>query len=464
MTKSSHKKQILKCILVSITLIYQSFTFAEQNEEKYIHEKQLTNGLRVIVKEDHRSPTVAHMVWYKTGSVDEEVGVTGVAHVLEHMMFKGTKSIGPGEFSKRVAALGGRENAFTSNDYTAYFQQIEKSHLAKVMQLEADRMQNLELSEAEFKKEIQVIMEERRLRTDDKAPSLLYEQFLATALNAAPNRHPVIGWMNDLKNMTYLDARDWYDSWYTPKNAVLVIVGDVAPNEVFALAENIYGKIPPKEMKLRKLKLEPSQQGKRYFELNAPAENSIVMLGWKMPKIENGKIDDLEPFAIDVLTGILDGNQNARFTRQLVNEKKIVSSVGTGYEGFLRGQSLLTISGVLLPGKTPEMFEQEVKKILKEIAQNGVKPEELQRVKIAVMASQVYKKDSVFGQAMEIGSMEMNGISWRQMGVIDDKLQAITSEQVQAVVKKYIDDSQLTVGVLKPVAINKKTTISTNAK
>ena len=464
MTKSSHKKQILKCILVSITLIYQSFTFAEQSEEKYIHEKQLTNGLRVIVKEDHRSPTVAHMVWYKTGSVDEEVGVTGVAHVLEHMMFKGTKSIGPGEFSKRVAALGGRENAFTSNDYTAYFQQIEKSHLAKVMQLEADRMQNLELSEAEFKKEIQVIMEERRLRTDDKAPSLLYEQFLATALNAAPNRHPVIGWMNDLKNMTYLDARDWYDSWYTPKNAVLVIVGDVAPNEVFALAENIYGKIPPKEMKLRKLKLEPSQQGKRYFELNAPAENSIVMLGWKVPKIENGKIDDLEPFAIDVLTGILDGNQNARFTRQLVNEKKIVSSVGTGYEGFLRGQSLLTISGVLLPGKTPEMFEQEVKKILKEIAQNGVKPEELQRVKIAVMASQVYKKDSVFGQAMEIGSMEMNGISWRQMGVIDDKLQAITSEQVQAVVKKYIDDSQLTVGVLKPVAINKKTTISTNAK
>ncbi len=464
MTKSINKKQILKCFLVSITLIYQSFALAEQSAEKYIHERQLSNGLRVIVKEDHRSPTVAHMVWYKTGSVDEDVGVTGVAHVLEHMMFKGTKSIGPGEFSKRVAALGGRENAFTSNDYTAYFQQIEKSHLAKVMQLEADRMQNLELSEAEFKKEIQVIMEERRLRTDDKAPSLLYEQFLATALNAAPNRHPVIGWMNDLKNMTYRDARDWYDSWYTPKNAVLVIVGDVLPNEVFELAENIYGKVPPKELKARKLKLEPTQQGRRYFELNAPAENSIVMLGWKVPKIVNGQIDQLEPFAIDVLTGILDGNQNARFSRQLVNEKKIVSSVGTGYEGFLRGQSLLTISGVLLPGKTPEMFELEVKKILKDIAQNGVKPEELQRVKIAVMASQVYKKDSVFGQAMEIGSLEMNGISWQQIGVIDEKLQAITSEQVQAVVQKYIDDSQLTVGVLKPIAINKKTNISTNAK
>lgn len=464
MTKSINKKQILKCFLVSITLIYQCSTFAEQSEEKFIHEKQLSNGLRVIVKEDHRSPTVAHMVWYKTGSVDETIGVTGVAHVLEHMMFKGTKSIGPGEFSKRVAALGGRENAFTSNDYTAYFQQIEKSHLAKVMQLEADRMQNLELSEEEFKKEIQVIMEERRLRTDDKAPSLLYEQFLATALNAAPNRHPVIGWMNDLKNMTYEDARDWYESWYTPKNAVLVIVGDVVPNEVFDLAQSIYGKILPKEIKLRKLKLEPTQQGRRYFELNAPAENSIVMLGWKVPKIENGQLDNLEPFAIDVLTGILDGNKNARFSRQLVNEKKIASSVGTGYDGFLRGQSLLTITGVLLPGKTPEMFELEVKKILKDIAQNGVKPEELQRVKIAVMASQVYKKDSVFGQAMEIGSLEMNGISWRKIGLIDEKLQGITSEQVQEVVKKYIDDSQLTVGVLKPISINKKTNISSNAK
>lgn len=464
MTKSNNKKQALKCLIVSITLIYQSFTLAEQNDEKYIHEKQLSNDLRVIVKEDHRSPTVAHMVWYKTGSVDENVGITGVAHVLEHMMFKGTKTIAPGEFSKRVAAIGGRENAFTSNDYTAYFQQIEKSHLAKVMQLEADRMQNLELSEEEFKKEIQVIMEERRLRTDDKASSLLYEQFLATALNAAPNRHPVIGWMNDLKNMNYVDARDWYDSWYTPKNAVLVIVGDVVPNEVFGLAENIYGKIPPKEIKVRKLKLEPIQQGRRYFELNAPAENSIVMMGWKVPKIENGQIDTVEPFAIDVLTGILDGNKNARFSRQLVNEKKIVSSVGTGYDGFLRGQSLLTISGVLLPGKTPEMFELEVKKILKEIAQNGVKPEELQRVKIAVMASQVYKKDSVFGQAMEIGSLEMNGLSWRQIATIDEKLQSITSEQVQAVAKKYIDDSQLTVGVLKPIAINKKASSTQTAK
>jgi zinc protease len=452
---SINNRQILKCILLSIALIYQSFASAEQIQGKYIHEKQLNNGLRVIVKEDHRSPTVAHMVWYKTGSVDEDIGVTGVAHVLEHMMFKGTKTIGPGEFSKRVAALGGRENAFTSNDYTAYFQQIEKSHLAKVMQLEADRMHNLELSDEEFKKEIQVIMEERRLRTDDKAPSLLYEQFMATALNAAPNRHPVIGWMNDLKNMSYKDARDWYESWYTPKNAVLLVVGDVNPNDVFALAENIYGKIPAKEIKERKLKLEPSQQGRRYFELSAPAENSIVMLGWKVPKIENSQFSDVDPFAIEVLTGVLDGNQNSRLNRQLVIDKKIVSSIGTSYEGFSRGQSMLNISGVLLPGKTPEMFEAEVKRILKEIAQNGVKPEELKRVKIAVTAAQVYKKDSVFGQAMEIGGLEMHDISWRQIDMIDEKLQSITSAQVQEVVKKYISDSQLTVGVLKPVAIKK---------
>lgn len=456
---------LFKWAIMGFGLCLQSMVVAQSTDmNQFTHEMQLSNGMRVIVKEDHRSPTVAHMVWYRTGSVDENIGVTGVAHVLEHMMFKGTKTIPPGNFSKKVAAIGGRENAFTSNDYTAYFQQIEKSHLAEVMRLEADRMQNLELTEEEFKKEIQVIMEERRLRTDDKPPSLLYEQFMATALNSAANRHPVIGWMNDLKNMRYQDTRDWYDQWYTPKNAVLIVVGDVNPAEVFTLANQIYGQIPAKEVPLRKLKLEPEQKGRRYFELKAPGENTMVIMGWKMPKIESSEFESIEPFAIDVLTGILDGNQNARLNRQLVIDKKMVSSVGTGYEANLRGQSMMTVSGVLLPNKTPQMFEKEIKRILMDIAQNGVKPEELQRIKIAVMASQVYKKDSVFGQAMEIGQLEMQGISWKKIDTINDKLQSVTSEQVQAVVKKYILEDQLTVGVLTPFSITAKTKSTGPAK
>ncbi|MFZ9239161.1 MAG: M16 family metallopeptidase, partial [Burkholderiaceae bacterium] len=205
------------------------------------HEFRLANGLKLIVKEDHRAPTVVNMVWYRAGSVDELNGTTGVAHVLEHMMFKGTKKLKPGEFSKRVAELGGRDNAFTSKDYTAYHQQVERSRLEQVMALEADRMQNLTMDPAEFSKEIRVVMEERRLRTEDKPLSLLREALYATAFLASPYRHPVVGWMDDLQNMTAADALAWYQRWYAPNNAVVVIAGDVDPQHVLKLAEKYFG-------------------------------------------------------------------------------------------------------------------------------------------------------------------------------------------------------------------------------
>jgi len=194
-------------------------------------EFALANGMRVIVREDHRAPTVVSMVWYRAGSMDEVNGSTGVAHVLEHMMFKGTKSVGPGEFSRMIAAAGGRDNAFTSRDHTGYFQQLEKSQLPLALRLEADRMANLVLTEEEFAREIKVVMEERRWRTEDRAQSLVHEQLMATAYTAHPYRHPVIGWMDDLRNMRFEDAKRWYDSWYAPNNAVLVVVGDPAVSE-----------------------------------------------------------------------------------------------------------------------------------------------------------------------------------------------------------------------------------------
>src|SRR5581483_7432355 len=198
-----------------------------------LFEGRLDNGLQVLVKEDHRSPVVVSMVWYRAGSMDESTGTTGVAHVLEHMMFKGTTDIAPGEFSKMIARAGGRDNAFTNRDTTVYHQQLHKSQLALALRLEADRMANLLLPKEEFDKEIRVVMEERRLRTEDQPRSLLYEQFMATAYQAHPYRTPVIGWMKDLENMTVQDARDWYRRWYTPANATLVVVGDVDAQEVF---------------------------------------------------------------------------------------------------------------------------------------------------------------------------------------------------------------------------------------
>jgi zinc protease len=221
-------------------------------------EHSLANGMRVIVKPDPRAPVAVVMVWYKVGSVDEVNGKTGVAHALEHMMFKGTRAVPAGEFSRIIAAAGGRDNAFTSQDYTGYFEVLQKSHLELAFRLEADRMVNLTLAPEEFAKEIKVVMEERRWRTDDRPRALVYEQLMATALTAHPYRHPVIGWMSDLENMRVEDLRDFYRSWYVPNNAILVVVGDVEPKEVFALAGKHFGTIPARALPERKPQDEPA--------------------------------------------------------------------------------------------------------------------------------------------------------------------------------------------------------------
>ena len=235
------------------------------------YETTLKNGLRVIVKEDRRAPTAVQMVWYRIGSMDEVDGASGVAHVLEHMMFKGTPSVGPGEFNKRVAAAGGKDNAFTSRDYTAYFQQIPKEKLADMMALEADRMRHLNVDAKEFEQEIKVVMEERRMRTDDNPQAKLFEQMNAAAFQAHPYRRPIIGWMNDLENMTAADAKAWYDTWYVPNNAYVVITGDVDHKTVFALAEQHYGPLEGRALPVRRQQIEPKQEGTRRVTVKAPA-------------------------------------------------------------------------------------------------------------------------------------------------------------------------------------------------
>src|SRR3989338_878489 len=220
--------------------------------DDHIHEFKLANGLKVVVQEDHRSPVVVSQVWYRAGSIYEFNGTTGVAHVLEHMMFKGTQTGPAGQFSRIVAAAGGRENAFTSRDYTVYFQQLEKSRLELSMKLEADRMANLRLTAGEFAKEIRVVMEERRWRTEDKPQSQVGEQFMSAVFQAHPYRRPVIGWMNDLEHMTVADARAWYRGWYAPNNATLVVVGDVDPQQVFKLAKKYFGPLKAHKLAERK--------------------------------------------------------------------------------------------------------------------------------------------------------------------------------------------------------------------
>ncbi|MGB7479258.1 MAG: pitrilysin family protein [Burkholderiaceae bacterium] len=418
-------------------------------------EFQLANGMKIIVKEDHRAPTVAHMVWYRTGSMDEVNGTTGVAHALEHMMFKGTTHLKPGEFSRRVAALGGRENAFTSKDFTAYFQQIEKSRLADVMALEADRMANLVFDPAEFAQEIKVVMEERRLRTDDQPLAQVDEALSAAAFVAHPYHHPIVGWMNDLENMTVADARQWYEHWYAPNNAVMVVTGDVNAEAVHELAQKYFGAIPAKPLPVRKPQDEPAQRGVRRVTVKAPAENPYVELAFKTPRLVDVERDD-DVHALSVLAAVLDGYDNARLNARLVRTERVANSVGADYSGLSRGPVLFTLDGVPAVGVSTEELERRLRAEVQRIADEGVSEAELQRVKTQLVASQIYKRDSIFGQAMEIGSFEMRGISQKLIDRVIEKLRAVTPQQVQAVARKYFNDDNLTVATLVPLPLSEK--------
>lgn len=414
-----------------------------------VFETTLQNGLKVVVKEDHRAPTVVQQIWYHAGSMDERTGTTGVAHVLEHLMFKGTKKVPRGEFSRRIAAAGGRENAFTSYDYTAYFQQLHKSKLPLAMELEADRMRNLVLSKEEFDKEIRVVMEERRWRTDDEAHALLNERLMATAYQEHPYHNPVIGWMNDLENMTVDDARNWYRTWYAPNNATLVIAGDVNAKEIFALAQRYYGRIPAGKLPPRKRYTESPQRGIKRLVVKAPAELPHLVMGWHAPTLRDVG-NDWQPYALSVLAGVLDGNESARLNRVLVREKLIATTIGADYDQTGRGPALFILAATPAPGKTVQELEAALREQLALIVRDGVSEEELQRVRAQVTAAEVYKLDSVFYQAMQIGQMESIGLSHRDLPVMLQKLQTVTAEQVQQVARGILQDDQLTVAVLDP--------------
>lgn len=444
-------------LVAGVMIVVSGFMPLAHAADGDMTEYKLDNGLRVVVKEDHRSPTVAHMVWYKAGSIDEYNGTTGVAHVLEHMMFKGTKNLAVGEFSKTVAGLGGRDNAFTSRDYTAYFQQLQAKDLKKVMGLEADRMANLVLSESEFKKEIQVVMEERRYRTDDQAQGKLYEAFMATAFQASPTRYPVIGWMNDLEAMTYKDARKWYDTWYTPQNAVLVVVGDVLPAQVKAMAEQTYGKVKPKTLEERKPQLEPKQEGVRRVQVKAPAENPYLIMGFKVPKL-NDVLKDRDAYALAVLSAVLDGYSGARMNRELVQTQKVALQAGAGYDMTGRGPSMFYLDGTPAAGQSVLDLEQALLQQVKKVADEGVSEAELARVKAQLVASQVYKRDSVYGQAMEIGRNLTIGFELADIDQMIEQIKTVSAQEVQYAAQTFFDQDQLTVGTLYPLPIdpNKK--------
>ncbi len=417
-----------------------------------VHEFTLDNGLKLLVREDHRAPVVVSQIWYKVGSSYEHDGITGISHVLEHMMFKGTEKYPAGEFSRIISENGGRENAFTGKDYTAYFQQLEKSRLEVSFRLEADRMRNLLLPEDEFRKEVRVVMEERRLRTEDDPEALTYEQFMATAFVSSPYGHPVIGWMDDLENLTIEDLRRWYRRWYAPNNATVVVVGDVDPQAVYALASKHFGPLKPSTLIPPKPRREIPQRGLRRITVKAPAQLPYLLMGYKVPVLKTAA-EDWEPYALEVLAGVLDGGDSARLARELVRGRQIAASAGAGYSLTARQDDLLLLDGTPAPGHDIQTLKAALRDQIRRLREEPVSPAELARVKAQVVANDVYQKDSVFYQAMVLGILETVGLDWRLADEYVDRIRAVTAEQIQAVARKYLTDDRLTIAVLEPLPL-----------
>ncbi len=419
------------------------------------HEFVLDNGLSLVVHEDHRAPVLVSQIWYRVGSSYEPPGLTGISHVLEHMMFKGTEKYGPGEFSRIIAAHGGRENAFTGRDYTAYFQQLARSELALAFELESDRMRNLALPAQEFATELQVVMEERRLRTEDDPQALALEAARSVAFAANPYRQPVIGWMADLERLSIADLRAWYERWYDPANAVLVVAGDVDPGAVHALARDYFATIPSAGVRAPRAVLEPPQRGPKRARVRAPAQVPLLVIQFQVPTLASvldggDPARSWEPYALELLADLLAGDAGARLRRELVRETAVAAQVRADYELYARLPGLFSIHAVPAPGHDSAALEQRLHAALERVRRDGVSEAELARARTRLTTSRLYRQDSVFYQAMEIGVLESVGLGWRTRERYDGALAAVTAEQVRSAARRHLRDEAMTVTVLEP--------------
>lgn len=415
------------------------------------HEFLLDNGLKVVVREDHRAPVVVSQIWYKVGSSYETPGQTGLSHALEHMMFKGSAKVGPGEASRILRDLGAEENAFTSDDYTAYYQVLARDRLPVAFELEADRLASLRLPADEFSREIEVIKEERRLRTDDQPNAKAFELFRAMAYPASGYHTPTIGWMADLERMKVEELRHWYTSWYAPNNATLVVVGDVTAEEVKGLAQKYFGAIPRRDTPAAKLPLELAEPGQRQLTLHVRTQLPSLIYGFNVPGLPTAK-DPRTVHALRLISALLDGGYSARMPARLERGQELVAGASSSYNAFTRGDSLFLISATpnVQKQKTLADVEKGIWQLLDELKTTPPTAEELERVRAQVIAGLVYDRDSISSQATTIGQLETVGLSWKLIDSELDELKRVTPQDIQQAARTYFTRERLSVAHVLP--------------
>lgn len=439
--------RLLTSLFTVLFLILPIASFANQIST---HKYQLSNGLTLIVRPDHRAPIATVQTWYKVGSTYEINGQTGLSHFLEHLMFKGTPQHPNTTFADTIYTLGGDLNAFASFDYTGYYETLPAQYVETALKLEADRMQHLRVDDADIiEKEKQVILEERRMRVDDRPNSLLYERFLATAFTSSPYRVMPIGWHDDIAAFTQQDVKNWYDTWYAPNNAIVIVVGDVQPDHIYQLTKKYFDDISRKKLPEIKPQHEVQALGQKRITVKVPAVLPNLLMGFHVPVLKNTPVM-WEPAALVMLAGILDGGQSARLSKNLVRNSRIASSVSVGYDPFMRDKNLFTFSAVPAEGISIEQLEASILEQIQLLKTELVTVEELERVRKQLIASEIYQLDFIDAQANEIGSLESVGLPWEVSNELLQEVLLISPEQVQQVANQYLNPEYMTVAILDP--------------
>jgi zinc protease len=409
-----------------------------------VRELVLDNGLKVLLLEDHKSPAVTFQVWYRVGSRNERDGKSGLAHFLEHMMFKGTPRTKPEEYSRIIAKNGGRSNAFTTTDVTVYFATMSRDKIGIQLELEAERMTQALLGETYFEPEKKVIQEERRLRTEDNPASALAEVANAVAYTVHPYRRPVIGWMDDIQNLTRQDLVDYYRTYYAPNNAFIVVTGDFSTEDIVPKIKAAYGKIPRGPEPPRVRVQEPPQKGERQVILKKEAELPFLLMFYHAPNL-----DDPDNFALDLLTVVLAGGRSSRLYQDMVYQKRLTRNVDADYSSVSIDPSGLSISAQLMPGKEPAEVAREIDKLLDRMKTDLITERELEKAKNQIEASFIFAQDSIFGQAIKVGYYEATG-DWRRMNSYLDGIRGVSREDIRRVARRYLDRDRRTVATLIP--------------
>jgi len=435
-------RRLLPLLLLSFVL---SVSISEAGLKENVFETALPNGLKVILLENHKAPLVTFQVWYRVGSRNEAYEKTGLSHVLEHMMFKGTEKTGPEQFSRIIQENGGNDNAFTSHDYTAYFENLSADRVQVAIDLEADRMQNLVLRDEDFRTERMVVMEERRLRTEDNPQAVLIEQIMATAFQIHPYRWPIIGWMEDIGRLKLGDLKAYYQAYYNPVNAFLVVVGDFKKEELLTRIEKAFGSYSKGAAPNQEKDKEPSQMGERRIFVKREAQLPTILTVYHVPNLR-----DPDSYILEVIATLLSGGKSSRLYQSLVREKRLVLSAEADHSLLSRDPDLFTLFAEVLPGKevaeVEKAFDQEIGRLQRE----PVGEQELVKAKNQLEASFIFGQDSIFNQAMLLARHEI-ATSWKAIDDYLPSIRKVSPEDIQRVARKYLTPDNRTVGILIPL-------------